>query len=124
MSKDCEETADKCCRSRTSQANGKDAEQLFSALDCRVATLKSAEENNPSSTPASGSSHGTQLSADSSSYADGTSLEDDSDGPCSKKARLLMHPEQGNLPDSSRSEDSASPGVPAECESSGEDNKG
>ncbi|KAG0421595.1 hypothetical protein HPB47_002557 [Ixodes persulcatus] len=106
------------------QANGKDAEQLFSALDCRVATLKSAEENNPSSTPASGSSHGTQLSADSSSYADGTSLEDDSDGPCSKKARLLMHPEQGNLPDSSRSEDSASPGVPAECESSGEDNKG
>ncbi|EEC12453.1 ran-binding protein (RanBP), putative [Ixodes scapularis] len=65
-----------------------------------------------------------QLSADSSSYADGTSLEDDSDGPCSKKARLLMHPEQGNLPDSSRSEDSASPGVPAECESSGEDNKG
>lgn len=101
---------------RLTQANGKDAEQLFSALDCRVATLKCAEENNPGSAM----EHHGLPSADSSCSADGASLDEGSDAPFPKKSRLQ---DQGNLPDSSRSEESNSPSrtpVP-ECESSGED---
>lgn len=70
------------------QANAKDAEQLFSALDWRVATLKSAEENNPSSSAAAHWPSGALASTvDSSSFMDG-----------SPPKRLRF---QGNLPDSS-----------------------
>ncbi|XP_064477298.1 ran-binding protein 3-like [Ornithodoros turicata] len=92
------------------QANAKDAEQLFSALDWRVATLKSAEENNPSSSASAYHLSSTQSSADSSSFGGVHSP--------AKRQRI-------NLPDSSGDDhpgDDADEQRPSsECDSSAED---
>ncbi|XP_037527998.1 ran-binding protein 3 isoform X2 [Rhipicephalus sanguineus] len=99
------------------QANAKDAEQLYGALECRVASLKAAEDNGTGVSPVPAAMQGLPPSADSSSSFPESvgSLEDDG-APQSKRPRLQES--DGSLPDSSHGEDSV---ATAECESSAED---
>ncbi|KAH8034706.1 hypothetical protein HPB51_000796 [Rhipicephalus microplus] len=99
------------------QANAKDAEQLYSALECRVASLKAAEDSGTGVSPVPAAMQGLPPSADSSSSFPESvgSLEDDG-APQSKRPRLQES--DGSLPDSSHGEDSV---ATAECESSAED---
>lgn len=99
------------------QANAKDAEQLYGALECRVASLKAAEDNGTGVSPVPTAMQGLPPSADSSSSFPESvgSLEDDG-APQSKRPRLQES--DGSLPDSSHGEDSV---ATAECESSAED---
>lgn len=99
------------------QANAKDAEQLYGALECRVASLKAAEDSGSGASPMPAAMQGLPPSADSSSSFPESigSLEDDG-APQSKRPRLQES--DGSLPDSSHGEDSV---ATAECESSAED---
>ncbi|KAL1481305.1 hypothetical protein MTO96_015741 [Rhipicephalus appendiculatus] len=99
------------------QANAKDAEQLYGALECRVASLKAAEDSGTGVSPMPAAMQGLPPSADSSSSFPESvgSLEDDG-APQSKRPRLQES--DGSLPDSSHGEDSV---ATAECESSAED---
>ncbi|XP_075529051.1 ran-binding protein 3 [Dermacentor variabilis] len=99
------------------QANGKDAEQLYGALECRVASLKAAEDSGSGVLPMPAAMQGLPPSADSSSSFPESvgSLEDDG---ASQSKRPRLQESDGSLPDSSHGEDSV---ATAECESSAED---
>ncbi|KAK8769669.1 hypothetical protein V5799_013866 [Amblyomma americanum] len=104
------------------QANPKDAEQLYGALECRVASLKSAEDSSSSASPASAPQGlPPPPSADSSSsFPESVGSAEDDGAPRAKRPR--MQESDGSLPDSSHhdgEEDSVA--TTAECESSAED---
>lgn len=104
------------------QANPKDAEQLYGALECRVASLKSAEDSSSGASPASAPQGlPPPPSADSSSsFAESLGSAEDDGAPRAKRPR--MQESDGSLPDSSHhdgEEDSVA--TTAECESSAED---
>lgn len=101
------------------QANPKDAEQLYSALECRVASLKSAEDStSPSPTLAT---QGLPPSADSSSSfpESAGSAEEEGGAPPRAKRPRLQESDGSSLPDSSHGEEDSIP--TAECESSAEE---
>lgn len=99
------------------QANPKDAEQLYNALECRVASLKSAEDStSPSPTLAA---QGLPPSADSSSsFPESAGSAEEEGAPRAKRSRL-QESDGSSLPDSSHGEEDSIP--TAECESSAED---
>lgn len=99
------------------QANPKDAEQLYSALECRVASLKSAEDSvSPLPTLAT---QGLPPSADSSSsFPESAGSAEEEGAPRAKRPRL-QESDGSSLPDSSHGEEDSIP--TAECESSAED---
>uniref|UniRef100_A0A023GMT9 Putative ran-binding protein ranbp3 n=1 Tax=Amblyomma triste TaxID=251400 RepID=A0A023GMT9_AMBTT len=104
------------------QANAKDAEQLYGALECRVASLKSAEDSSCGASPASAPQGlPPPPSADSSSsFPESVGSAEDDGAPRAKRPR--MQESDGSLPDSSHhdgEEDSVA--TTAECESSAED---